>query len=176
MKLKIALAGNPNVGKSTIFNALTKLRQHTGNWPGKTVACASGNFTIHDASFSIVDLPGIYSFDTRSEEENIARDYILERDFDCLLLVCDATCLERGLCLLKQAAGLLKNDRTEPAFAAQSAEAVPETSSAAQAAGAVPETTFMAQSTGVAAETGSLRMPQVVLCVNLCDEAEKKGI
>ena len=176
MKLKIALAGNPNVGKSTIFNALTKLRQHTGNWPGKTVACASGNFTIHDASFSIVDLPGIYSFDTRSEEENIARDYISERDFDCLLLVCDATCLERGLCLLKQAAGLLKNGRTEPAFAAQSAGAVPETSSAAQAAGAVPETAFMAQSAGAAAETGSLPMPQVVLCVNLCDEAEKKGI
>ena len=124
----IALAGNPNVGKSTIFNALTKMRQHTGNWAGKTVACASGQFLYKNAACHVVDLPGIYSLRTHSEEEEIAREYIASGKADLLLIVCDATCLERGLHLLKQIGDL-------------------ETSAST-----------------------------IILCVNLCDEAAKKGI
>lgn len=134
MTRRVALMGNPNVGKSTIFNGLTRLRQHTGNWAGVTVSCAVGQFSYGGQDFSAVDLPGIYSFDTRSAEEELTKDFILNEDYDFLLVVCDATCLERGLYLLSQAAGLLEHR----------AEAGP--------------------------------MPQAVLCVNLCDEAEKKGI
>ena len=130
----LALMGNPNVGKSTIFYSLTRLRQHTGNWAGVTVSCAEGLFSYGGQDFSAVDLPGIYSFDTRSAEEELTKDFILNEDYDFLLVVCDATCLERGLYLLSQAAGLLEHRE----------EAGP--------------------------------MPQAVLCVNLCDEAEKKGI
>ena len=75
----IGLAGTPNVGKSTIFNALTKMHQHTGNWSGKTVACCSGQFHYKDVSCLIVDLPGTYSLRTHSEEEEIAREYIVTR-------------------------------------------------------------------------------------------------
>lgn len=125
----IALAGNPNVGKSTIFNALTKLNQHTGNWAGKTVASASGHFSYRDARCRVVDLPGIYSLRTNSEEEEIAREYISSGDADLILVVCDATCLERGLHLLKQIADLEEQE-----------------------------------------------LPSIILCVNLCDEAAKKGI
>ena len=125
----IALAGNPNVGKSTIFNALTHLRQHTGNWSGKTVACAFGEFIYQDIDCHVVDLPGIYSLRTHSEEEEIAREYICSGEADLLLVVCDATCLERGLHLLKQIAGLKETN-----------------------------------------------LPPTILCVNLCDEAAKKGI
>lgn len=75
----IGLAGTPNVGKSTIFNALTKMHQHTGNWSGKTVACCSGQFHYKDVSCLIVDLPGTYSLRTHSEEEEIAREYIVSR-------------------------------------------------------------------------------------------------
>lgn len=125
----LALAGNPNVGKSTIFNALTKLNQHTGNWAGKTVASAVGQFSHRDARCRVVDLPGIYSLRTNSEEEEIAREYICSGDADLLLVVCDATCLERGLHLLKQIADL-----------------------------------------------EDIELPAVILCVNLCDEADKKGI
>lgn len=125
----LALAGNPNVGKSTIFNALTNLRQHTGNWAGKTVACASGIFTYRDAQCLVVDLPGIYSLRTHSEEEEIAREYLCSEEADLLLVVGDATCLERGLHLLKQIANL-----------------------------------------------EDTKLPSIILCVNLCDEAAKKGI
>lgn len=102
---------------------------HTGNWSGKTVECASGFFAYKDSESLVVDLPGIYSLRTHSEEEEIARNYICSGEADLLLVVCDATCLERGLHLLKQVADL--------------------------------ESTVF---------------PSIVLCVNLCDEAEKKGI
>ena len=125
----IGLAGTPNVGKSTIFNALTKMHQHTGNWSGKTVACCSGQFHYKDMSCLIVDLPGTYSLRTHSEEEEIAREYIVSGEPDLLLVVCDATCPERGLRLLKQIRDL----------------------------------------------EDSL-LSRVILCVNLCDEAAKKGI
>lgn len=125
----IALCGTPNVGKSTIFNALTKMHQHTGNWSGKTVACCSGQFHYKDSSCLVVDLPGTYSLRTHSEEEEIAREYIVSGEADLLLLVCDATCPERGLRLLKQIRDLEDS-----------------------------------------------RLSRVILCVNLCDEAAKKGI
>lgn len=125
----IALAGTPNVGKSTIFNALTKMHQHTGNWSGKTVACCSGQFHYKDMSSLVVDLPGTYSLRTHSEEEEIAREYIVSGGPDLLLVVCDATCAERGLRLLKQIRDLEDSLLT-----------------------------------------------RVILCVNLCDEAAKKGI
>lgn len=128
----IALAGNPNVGKSTIFNALTGMHQKTGNWAGKTVACASGIFHYRDLSCSITDLPGTYSLHARSEEEIIAREAILSNQADLFILVCDATCPERGLRLLKQLF-CLQQEHTLAAF-------------------------------------------QILLCMNLCDEAEKKGI
>lgn len=127
----IALAGNPNVGKSTIFNGLTGLRQHTGNWPGKTVASARGTFTIDKDAFLVVDLPGTYSLAAHSEEEAIARDYICSGEADMCMIVCDATCLERGLHLLKQ---MIAVDNI--------------------------------RDTGV----------PLILCINLCDEAAKKGI
>lgn len=134
MTRRVALVGNPNVGKSSIFNTLTGLRQHTGNWAGVTVSCASGRFSLDGTDFLAVDLPGIYSFDVRSQEEAAARDYLTQTHFDGLILVCDSTCLERGLFLLKQAAAIVT----------------------ASAQGEEP--------------------PQFFLCLNLWDEAEKKGI
>ena len=127
MTRQIVLVGNPNVGKSTIFNSLTGMRQHTGNWAGVTVSCASGTFEHNGISFSVVDLPGIYSFDTRSEEEAVTRRFVEQGNYDFLLLICDATCLERGLHLLQQTLQLCADS-------------------------------------------------PIILCVNLCDEAARKGI
>lgn len=129
--ITVALAGNPNVGKSTIFNGLTGLRQHTGNWPGVTVASARGTFFVNGQEYLLVDLPGTYSLAAHSQEEMIARDYICSGEADITMVVCDGTCLERGLHLLKQIVSL-----------------------------------------DYVRESGT----PLVLCVNLCDEARKKGI
>lgn len=98
----IALAGNPNTGKSTVFNALTGLRQHTGNWPGKTVARAEGGFSYGDKQYKIVDLPGTYSLLSTSLDEEVARDFILFGQPDVTVIVVDATRLERNLNLVLQ--------------------------------------------------------------------------
>lgn len=98
----IALAGNPNVGKSTLFNALTGLRQHTGNWPGKTVQSAEGSYIYHGGSYRIVDLPGTYSLQPMSAEEEVTRDYLRCGEADVTLLVADATCLTRSISLALQ--------------------------------------------------------------------------
>jgi len=121
----VALAGNPNVGKSTVFNGLTGLKQHTGNWPGKTVEIAQGKYTKGEKNFILVDLPGTYSLSANSAEEEIARDYICFGEADAVVVVVDATCLERNLALVLQTIEI--TDR-------------------------------------------------VVVCVNLMDEAKKKGI
>ena len=98
----VALAGNPNVGKSTIFNSLTGMHQHTGNWTGKTVANATGEAIINDKEFTFVDIPGTYSIMSNSEEEEIARDYICFGNPDATVIVVDSTCLERNLNLVYQ--------------------------------------------------------------------------
>jgi len=121
----VALAGNPNTGKSSIFNALTGLRQHVGNWPGKTVTRAEGGFSFDGVDYKLVDLPGTYSLLSASEDEEIARNFILFGRPDCTVVVMDATALERNLNLALQ----------------------------------VLEIT-----------------DKVVLCVNLIDEAERKGL
>ncbi len=156
MTRRIALVGNPNVGKSTIFNSLTGMRQHTGNWAGVTVSCTYGAFEFDGVEFSVVDLPGIYSFDTRSEEEAVTRQFVEAGAYDVLLLVCDATCLERGLHLLRQAVQIY----TSGAWDVDSAIVQP-----------VPVCPASAQSNPVYPA-----LPELVLCVNLCDEAAKKGI
>ena len=121
----IALAGNPNVGKSTVFNALTGMNQHTGNWSGKTVSSAWGRCRHGEEEFIVVDLPGTYSLMAHSAEEESARDFICFGEADAIAVVCDATCLERNLNLVLQ---ILEVTR------------------------------------------------RVVVCVNLMDEAERKGI
>src|SRR6056297_532115 len=121
----IALAGNPNTGKSTVFNSLTGLKQHTGNWPGKTVTKARGYYNYKENKFNIIDLPGTYSLLVNSTEEKIARDFICFAKPDVTVVVADATNLERNLNLVLQITELTDN---------------------------------------------------VVLCLNLMDEAEKKNI
>lgn len=101
-EIKAALAGNPNVGKSTVFNALTGMDQHTGNWPGKTVTCASGYWKNQNAGCVLVDLPGCYSLLAHSQEEAAARDYICFGQADAVIVVCDASCIERSLNLALQ--------------------------------------------------------------------------
>ncbi len=98
----VALSGNPNVGKSTVFNALTGLRQHTGNWPGKTVARAEGGFEFNGRRYKIVDLPGTYSLLSASVDEEVARDFILFGRPDATIVVVDATQVERNLNLVMQ--------------------------------------------------------------------------
>ena len=98
----VALAGNPNTGKSTLFNALTGLRQHTGNWPGKTVTRAEGGFEFNHIRYKLVDLPGTYSLLSASQDEEVARDFILFGQPDCTIVVTDATVLERNLNLVLQ--------------------------------------------------------------------------
>lgn len=98
----VALAGNPNTGKSTVFNALTGLRQHTGNWPGKTVTRGEGGFTYNGDRFRLVDLPGTYSLLATSTDEEVARDFILFGRPDVTITVVDATRLERNLNLVLQ--------------------------------------------------------------------------
>lgn len=121
----ICLAGNPNVGKSTLFNRLTGLKQHTGNWPGKTVARAEGCFKRGEIEYHLVDLPGCYSLFADSPEERIAREYIVSGKADAVIVVCDGTALERNLFLVLQILQLTS---------------------------------------------------RVLVCVNLMDEAERKGI
>ncbi|MDY2857096.1 MAG: FeoB small GTPase domain-containing protein, partial [Oscillospiraceae bacterium] len=87
----IALAGNPNVGKSTLFNALTGLKQHTGNWTGKTVSSAFGKYTYSNEEYTLVDLPGTYSLLVSSKEEAQARNFLLENRLDAVVVVVDAT-------------------------------------------------------------------------------------
>ena len=105
----IALGGNPNVGKSTIFNGLTGLNQHTGNWPGKTVTNATGSYTFKNFQFTLVDIPGTYSLMANSVEEEVARDFICFGNPDLTVIVLDATCLERNLNLVLQTTEITNN-------------------------------------------------------------------
>lgn len=98
----VALSGNPNTGKSTVFNSLTGLRQHTGNWPGKTVTRAEGGFEYGESKYKLVDLPGTYSLLATSMDEEVARDFILFGQPDVTIVVVDATRLERNLNLVLQ--------------------------------------------------------------------------
>ena len=98
----MALAGNPNTGKSTLFNALTGLKQHTGNWPGKTVTRAEGGYQFNNVKYKLVDLPGTYSLLSASQDEEVARDFILFGQPNCTIVVTDATALERNLNLVMQ--------------------------------------------------------------------------
>lgn len=124
-QIVIALAGNPNTGKSTLFNYLTGLNQHTGNWPGKTVTNAQGSFKYKDREYLLVDLPGTYSILANSQEEEVARDFICFGNPQITIVIADATCLERNLNLALQVMEITDN---------------------------------------------------VVLCLNLLDEATRKGI
>ena len=108
-RIRVALAGNPNTGKSTIFNALTGLKQHTGNWPGKTVQSATGTAYYKETRFQFVDLPGTYSLLSNSEDEQVARDYLLFENPDVTVVVADASRLERHLNLLLQIMQIIRD-------------------------------------------------------------------
>ena len=101
-KVTVALSGNPNVGKSTVFNSLTGLKQHTGNWTGKTVDIAYGEYDLKGKAYEIIDVPGTYSLTPHSKEEGVARDFLCFADYDKILLVCDATSLEKNLFFVEQ--------------------------------------------------------------------------
>jgi len=101
-KLRVALAGNPNAGKTTIFNALTGAHQHVGNWPGKTVERKAGQFRYRDYEIELVDLPGTYSLSAFSPEEVVARNFIINDSPDLVIIVIDAANLERNLYLAVQ--------------------------------------------------------------------------
>jgi len=105
----VALAGNPNTGKSTLFNTLTGLKQHTGNWPGKTVTRAEGGYQFNSVQYKLVDLPGTYSLLSASQDEEVARDFILFGQPDCTIVVTDATALERNLNLVMQVMEITTN-------------------------------------------------------------------
>lgn len=105
----IALVGNPNTGKSTVFNSLTGLKQHTGNWPGKTVLLTEGSFAFRGITYTVVDLPGTYSVFASSPEEEVARDFINSGQADVIVVVVDATCLERNLSLVLQVTQMTPN-------------------------------------------------------------------
>ncbi|MCU6711606.1 50S ribosome-binding GTPase [Paenibacillus sp. J5C_2022] len=106
---RVALAGNPNTGKSTLFNALTGLRQHTGNWAGKTVLRAEGQYEFEQQSYTVIDLPGTYSLFSNSTDEEVARDYIIFDKPDVTLVVLDATALERNMNLALQVMEMTSN-------------------------------------------------------------------
>lgn len=108
-KFSVALAGNPNVGKSTIFNILTGMNQHTGNWAGKTVENAKGEYSYKDSKYVVYDLPGTYSLITHSSEEEVARDFIVGDNVDVTVVICNAVSLERSLNLVLQILDITSN-------------------------------------------------------------------
>ena len=106
---KVLFAGNPNVGKSTIFNLLTGLKQHTGNWAGKTVEQSKGYYKYKNETYELYDLPGTYSLVTTSKEEEIATNFIKDKTVDVTVVICNALLLERGLNLVFQILELTPN-------------------------------------------------------------------